>query len=802
MLTQRSNAQYVDMGLNFFTGFDRGYEIVLEKRLIVWNYVSGWFAIDLAATVDWDTFASMFFEPEDLPSWVELLALLKILRLARASRLIDALSSKWDTHSGYVEAGKFFMYVFVVGHLLACFFFMWPILVGEDTWLMGSSECSHNTDASSAARNCIENGGVDENGDACDMFSAVGWFYKGSCMQGSWREQQGLEQICLPLVCGGSADDGWEYAFDKSWTVWHGSSWDFMTTCEDGSPARALTDNETTHTLLECMDTMELGTHQSDPGFRSCPRCMRPIRLYIDSMYWSLTTMTTIGYGDRGPKTESEILYALFAEIFGLAFFALLLTQINYVNDLLGLSTQQMKNTKDGVLQFLSQRMCEDELIEEVVKFLSFRNSSFSGNSIADNDDMKALSEGMRARIRSAVYLPVLKKITFFGWDTADDVEELNVKSFFDRIDESGDGRLDKDEIGQLFASLGLKLSKEHFQIAYGELDRNDTGSVDFIEFSWWWFKTKYGVPRVSSGVKCPEAFLMALAGFLQPKMYCEGDRLVKEDEYGGNFVILLAGKLRILRPGVRPGLPRSRPTDRDRVTRRDRFVDFDDREPMFGFSACLTKLQYDLVRNRTDHWAVDAMAYCDTLWCSRKNFYECFSDFWLKGRADMVEMAYYHYEVSLILNAQTNMDGDGDGEISHQEFLDASAKIPHGFAMHFAEEQKAVINEAKEKGLHVKGSLDVGSLHHQEQVEVDNTATAESLMESEELLAVKVRKLDSVAKALESDVASIQQGFKKLLRHHDLGWEEENPALGLYEGEEPEDEGEQHHTVSVQQID
>eukprot|EP01046_Picozoa_sp_COSAG06_P063914 COSAG06_NODE_15046_length_1101_cov_1.909182_1_plen_154_part_10 len=154
-----------------------------------------------------------------------------------------------------------------------------------------------------------------------------------------------------------------------------------------------------------------------------------------------------------------------------------------------------------------------------------------------------------------------------------------------------------------------------------------------------------------------------------------------------------------------------------------------------------------------------------------------------------MVEMAYYHYEVALILNAQTGMDRDGDGQVSHEEFLDASAKIPHGFAAHFAEQQKAVINEAKEKGLQVKGSLDVGSLHHQEQVEVDNTATAESLMESEELLAVKVRKLDSVTKVLESDVASIQQGFKKLLRHHDLGWEEENPALGLYEDEEPEDE-------------
>ena len=31
-----------------------------------------------------------------------------------------------------------------------------------------------------------------------------------------------------------------------------------------------------------------------------CKKCMRPYRLWVDSMYWSLTTMTTIGYGDRG----------------------------------------------------------------------------------------------------------------------------------------------------------------------------------------------------------------------------------------------------------------------------------------------------------------------------------------------------------------------------------------------------------------------------------------------------------------------------------------------------------------------
>ena len=39
--------------------------------------------------------------------------------------------------------------------------------------------------------------------------------------------------------------------------------------------------------------------------------------------------MTTIGYGDRYPQLEVEISFVMFAEVFGLAFFALLLTQVS-----------------------------------------------------------------------------------------------------------------------------------------------------------------------------------------------------------------------------------------------------------------------------------------------------------------------------------------------------------------------------------------------------------------------------------------------------------------------------------------
>jgi hypothetical protein len=32
-----------------------------------------------------------------------------------------------------------------------------------------------------------------------------------------------------------------------------------------------------------------------------------PYSKYISALYWSLTTMTTIGYGDRGPQNEPEV---------------------------------------------------------------------------------------------------------------------------------------------------------------------------------------------------------------------------------------------------------------------------------------------------------------------------------------------------------------------------------------------------------------------------------------------------------------------------------------------------------------
>ena len=51
---------YLDIFLNFYTGYDNGHEIITDKKEIAKNYVRGWFFLDLLATIEWDIVIGWF----------------------------------------------------------------------------------------------------------------------------------------------------------------------------------------------------------------------------------------------------------------------------------------------------------------------------------------------------------------------------------------------------------------------------------------------------------------------------------------------------------------------------------------------------------------------------------------------------------------------------------------------------------------------------------------------------------------------------------------------------------------------
>ena len=55
------------------------------------------------------------------------------------------------------------------------------------------------------------------------------------------------------------------------------------------------------------------------------------LRLYLYSLYWSLATIVTVGYGDISPQNDSEVLVSCFAMLFGSGFFAYSINTMGFI---------------------------------------------------------------------------------------------------------------------------------------------------------------------------------------------------------------------------------------------------------------------------------------------------------------------------------------------------------------------------------------------------------------------------------------------------------------------------------------
>ena len=150
---------------------------------------------------------------------------------------------------------------------------------------------------------------------------AVDWYHPRTCLQGSWRQAYGLQEICETaanetalsqklVACQKLAE--LEMPLEPLDAVVlnpriiskHGAK----VVAEDRySSAGAAFDSYDAR--VEDATSKLAAVLREDASYElvvvpesACELCMSPERRYIDAMYWSVTTMTTIGYGDRGPK--------------------------------------------------------------------------------------------------------------------------------------------------------------------------------------------------------------------------------------------------------------------------------------------------------------------------------------------------------------------------------------------------------------------------------------------------------------------------------------------------------------------
>ncbi|TPX37564.1 hypothetical protein SmJEL517_g00458 [Synchytrium microbalum] len=94
--------------------------------------------------------------------------------------------------------------------------------------------------------------------------------------------------------------------------------------------------------------------------------------LYVDSIYWATTTLTTTGYGDIHPDNTGERIMACFVQIMGILFFG-------YISGTIASSLSNMDSRRvtyqqkmDAVVQYMRTRDMDYEMQQRVLEYFDY----------------------------------------------------------------------------------------------------------------------------------------------------------------------------------------------------------------------------------------------------------------------------------------------------------------------------------------------------------------------------------------------------------------------------------------------
>ena len=154
-----------------------------------------------------------------------------------------------------------------------------------------------------------------------------------------------------------------------------------------------LSDNDETSTWTEVYDDGRI----AQPGVSTGVR-------YLYSVYWAVTTLTTVGYGDLVPQNDAERSYALAAMLCSALVFGYMISNIGSLVASMDRQAALIEEKTDAVKEYVAWRALPRDLALRVKKHYSFyytRRAAF---------DEVELLEGLSPSLRSEVTRFVLKE--------------------------------------------------------------------------------------------------------------------------------------------------------------------------------------------------------------------------------------------------------------------------------------------------------------------------------------------------------------------------------------------------------
>ena len=134
--------------------------------------------------------------------------------------------------------------------------------------------------------------------------------------------------------------------------------------------------------------------------------------LYLIAIYYTITTLTTVGYGDISCVSSNERIFGIFLEVIGICTYSWALTEISNYIKVLNEKTEELSN-KIQILDDikLNYPRLPDDLYDRIVRYLRYQHYYEKKDK---NIIIEALPIGLRNTLIYEMYKPVINNFTFF----------------------------------------------------------------------------------------------------------------------------------------------------------------------------------------------------------------------------------------------------------------------------------------------------------------------------------------------------------------------------------------------------
>ncbi|GKV21192.1 hypothetical protein SLEP1_g31190 [Rubroshorea leprosula] len=144
-----------------------------------------------------------------------------------------------------------------------------------------------------------------------------------------------------------------------------------------------------------------------NPNFRETSLWIR----YISALYWSITTLTTVGYGDLHAVNAVEMIFIIFYMLFNLGLTAYLIGNMTNLVVEGTHRTMEFRNSIEAASNFVSRNRLPPRLKEQILAYMCLR---FKAESLNQHQLMEQLPKSICKSICQHLFLPIVEQVYLF----------------------------------------------------------------------------------------------------------------------------------------------------------------------------------------------------------------------------------------------------------------------------------------------------------------------------------------------------------------------------------------------------